>query len=146
MAVGRAGPTLGSLLLHTIPSLPAFSSARELRQWWFSFPELDALGDALSQKVFAAFARRPWWGIWCKDLPNFAMGAGDREVTSSLAPALLGCCHWGPCSHQDINCSTSFQMQSLGKAVAGDCWLLCWHQCLLAAVCVALPAGHAKIP
>lgn len=92
MAVGRAGPTLGSLLLHTIPSLPCFSSARELRQWWFSFPEVDALGDALSQKVFAAFARRPWWGIWCKDLPNFAVGAGDREVTSSLAPALSRLC------------------------------------------------------
>lgn len=63
MVVGRAGPTLGSLLLCTTPSLPGFSSARELRQWWFSFPEVDALGDALSQKAYAVFARRPWWGI-----------------------------------------------------------------------------------
>lgn len=92
MVLGRAGPTLGSLLLCTTPSLPGFSSARELRQWWFPLPEVDALGDALSQKAFAAFARWSWWGIWCEDLPKFTLGAGDMEVTGSLAPALSQPC------------------------------------------------------
>lgn len=87
-------------------------------------------------------------GVWCKDLPDFPMdvGAGDweakRELCPGSAPAPLGWRRGGPCSRQGISHFTSFQMQSLEKAVAGQrglCNAGTNASELLA--CVALPAG-----
>lgn len=50
--------------LHRTFSLWLLLKARELSKQWFSVPEVDALGDAISQKELrlVAFARRLRWG------------------------------------------------------------------------------------
>lgn len=119
--------------------------ARELSKLWFSFPEVEALGDALSQKTFslAAFARRLSWGHLVQGPAELSLArgfwrsGGDRQP----CPGSAGLVTLGSLQSSGHQLFHQLPNAEFRKGSGQGAWAVQgWHQHLVAA-CVHGSAG-----